>query len=437
VEEQSVIAKHKKEMTNVTKPLTVGMIIVFMIFGVFGTWAATAPLESASLAPGVVSIKGNRKTIQHLEGGIINNIFVKDGDNVKAGDPLIQLDETQAKTELQIFRGQLFAFLAMETRLMAERDGANSFEFPKQLLVNDSRAESARALEVQQFSVRKTSREGEIEILQQRAEQLKSQLSGIKAQINSKTKLIKSYTEEIKDNKALLSEGFVDKKRLRDLQRTKEGLTGEIAEHRASIAGVNVQIGEALLQILQLRKNFSSEVVNQLSEVQTKLFDIKERMAAVDDRVQRSLVTAPVDGVVLSLSFHTVGGVVAPGTPLLDIVPGDKKLIIEAKVSLTDIDRVLIGLEADIRFSSFKSAITPVVRGKIFALSPDSITTEEGQSYYLAKLELTPAAEDLMHGLQLVPGMPAEVLINTGARTMLQYLLQPATNAFARSMIED
>jgi epimerase transport system membrane fusion protein len=437
VEDQSVKSGPQKASTDVGPVRLIGMAIIFLIFGVFGTWAVVAPLDSAAIAPGIVTIEGNRKTIQHLEGGIISKIFVNDGDTVNSGDPLIQLDETQAKTELQILRGQLFAFLAMEARLIAERNNADSVNFPAELLDSDTRTKEARALEMQQFTARKASHEGEIEILQQRSEQLKSQLSGLTAQIRSKANLSKSYAEEIQDNKALLSEGFVNKQRLRDLQRSKQGLAGEIAEHRAAIAGIKVQMGETRLQILQLGKNFSSEVISQLSDVQAKLFDINERISATDDRVTRSLITAPVGGVVLGLSFHTVGGVVAPANPILDIVPEGNKLIIEAKVTPVDIDRVNIGLEADIRFSAFKSAITPVVQGSVITVSPDILTGQDGISYYLAKLELTPKGEDLLQGIQLVPGMPAEVLINTGSRTLFQYLAQPATDAFARSLTED
>ncbi|MCO4757760.1 MAG: HlyD family type I secretion periplasmic adaptor subunit [Oceanospirillaceae bacterium] len=415
----------------------IGMIIVLVVFVGFGGWAATAPIDSAALAPGVVTVAGNRKTIQHLEGGIINQFHVKDGDSVKVGDPLLLLDDTQPRAELQILKGQLFVWLAQEARFVAERDDKPEVLFSDALLVDDPRAKEARDLEVEQFKVRRVSRDGEIEVLQQRVEQLHSQVDGLKALINSKRTLIKSYDEEIEDNVALLSQGFVDKQRLRDLQRLKESLIGEVSEHSASIAGVTVQIGETKLQILQLRKEFNTEVVNQLAEAQGKLFDVRERIAAVEDRVRRAKVTAPVAGVVMGLGFHTLGGVVAPGNPILDIVPEDSTLLVEARVSPIDIDRVTTGMLSDIRLSAFKSALTPVIEGEVITVSADRLVAEDGAPYYLARVALKQSSLDALDGMLLVPGMPAEVLINTGSRTLLEYLVQPATDAFARSMIED
>lgn len=426
-----------KADTNDVPTRIIGMIIVLVVFLGFGGWSVTAPLDSAALAPGVVTVAGNRKTVQHLEGGIIKAFYVEDGDTVKAGDQLILLDVTQPRAELQILKGQLFVFLAQEARLLAERDDKPEIEFSQRLYEEDPRAQDARDLEAELFKVRKVSRQGEIEVLQQRVEQLNAQVEGLNALIASKKLLIKSYDEEISDNKALLSQGFVDKQRLRDLQRLKESLVGEVSEHSASIAGVTVQIGETKLQILQLKKDFNTEVVNQLAEVQSRLFDVRERVAAVEDRVLRSKIIAPVDGVVLGLSFHTLGGVIAPGNPILDIVPEDSELVIEARVSPNDIDRVSVGMLSDIRLSAFKSAITPVIEGNVLTVSADRLVGEDGIPYYLARVSLSEESMHKLEGMILVPGMPAEVLINSGSRTLFEYLVQPATDAFARSMIED
>ncbi|MGH1462406.1 MAG: HlyD family type I secretion periplasmic adaptor subunit [Neptuniibacter sp.] len=428
----------KKEVDTSDKtPRMVGFIIIFLIFGVFGTWSVLAPLESAALAQGSVTVKGSRKTIQHLEGGIVREFFVKDGDRVDAGAPLLLLDDTQARAELQIIKSQSYVVAAQEARLIAERDDYEKIAFPESLNVDDPRAIEAKKLESQQFNVRKVARDGEIEVFQQRVEQFKSQIKGLQALRLSKKALIKSYNEEINDNQALLSQGFVDKKRLRDLQRLKEGLVGELAELLAQVAAVTVQVGEAELQILQLKKNFRTEVVGQLTEVQARLYDLNERLTAIQHTVERSLIKAPVNGVVLGLSVHTIGGVIAAGTPILDMVPDKNELVIEARVSPVDIDRVYEGLTADIRFSTFKSTVIPVVEGKVITLSPDSLIDEQGIPYYLARIELLEGQEKILGGNQLLPGMPAEVLINTGSRTLFEYLAQPATNAFARSLIED
>lgn len=422
------------------KPKLIGLLILFVTFGMFGTWAAVAPLDSAALAPGVVTVKTYRKTIQHLEGGIVEQINVRDGDQVEAGDVLLVLDDTQARAELGIVRGQMIASQALESRLKAERDQLEKIEFPASFDEQDQRVEEAVLSERQVFQARMNSHLGEVEVLEQRMTQIDEQIRGLEAIIRSKKELMSSYNDEIKDLSELLSDGFVDKQRLRDLERQVSNLEGEMADHRSSIAQAKMKQGETRLSILQLKKDFHTDVVNQLSEVQSTLFDLRERERALMDRVDRTEVRAPEAGMVLGMTVHTVGGVVQSGAPILDIVPAASDLVIEAQVSPIDIDRVSAGKLADIRFSAFKSATTPVIEGQVEQISADRLTNEEtGMPYYLARVELTEEGRSNLEAanLVLVPGMPSEVLINTGERTLLEYLVQPATNAFARSLIED
>lgn len=428
----------KTVITSDATPRYVGYIIVFLIFGVFGGWAAIAPLDSAALAPGKVIVKGNRKTIQHLEGGIIKKILVRDGQAVKQGEVLLVLDNTQSSAELQILRGQFVTAKTLEARLISERDGIETIVYPTELDLSDEQVIGAIESENQQFSVRKQALDGEVNVLKKRLGQLEEQSRGLQSLISSKRGLLRSFKEEIEDNIALLAEGFVDKRQLREMQRSRGRLVGEVAEHNSSIAGLKISRGETELQILQRTKEFRAEVVNQLSEVQARVFDLKERINATDDRVRRTDVLAPVEGMILDLAVHTEGGVISPGTPILDIVPVTRELVIEAEVSPNDIDRVNLGLLVDIRFSSFKSSITPVIEGIITNISADILTNEQtGMPYYLAKISISADGSKSLGKLQLVPGMPAEVLINTGARTLLDYLIQPATDAIARSLIED
>jgi epimerase transport system membrane fusion protein len=424
--------------TSDKKPLRIGIIILSVTFGIFGLWAVFAPLDSAALAPGVVTVKGNRKTVQHLEGGIVAEILVTEGEVVETGEPLIILDATQARAELGILRGQYYSARALEGRLLAERDDLKSVAFAKDLDTDDLRATEAKLNEEQIFNARRNSRLGETEVLEQRIDQLESQIKGLRALVASKQELQESYQEEIEDLNALLAEGFVDKIRLREMQRSLARNAGEIADHQASIAQAEMKIGETRLEILQLNKQFKTEVVDLLAEAQAKVFDISERMTAIQDKVARTIIRAPVEGIVLGLSTHTVGGVIQPGTPLLDIVPEKEELIVDARVSPIDIDRVELGTEAQVRFSAFKSSITPTVIGRVVKISADRLVDEKtGEPYYQAKVEVSKEEMSSLGDLTLVPGMPAEVLIKTGERTMFQYLVQPATNAFARSLIED
>jgi epimerase transport system membrane fusion protein len=414
----------------------IGYAVLFVTFGLFGSWAAFAPLDSAALAPGVVTVKSYRKTVQHLEGGIVSALHVHDGDQVQAGDLLVELDGTQVLAELEMVRSQLIAVRALEARLVAERDANEEVEFG--VPAADRRVDEARESELQIFRARRSARLGEISVLQKRVVQLSEQIRGFRAEIQGKNQEISFYEEEVSDLTALLREGFVDKQRLREQQRNVVRLRSEIAEVQSSIARALLQIGETELQIVQLNKDFISEVVTQLAEVQTTIFDLNERLAAANDRAQRLQIRAPESGMVLGMQVHTVGGVISPGTPLLDLVPASEDLVMDVEISPMDIDRVGPGKLADIRFSAFKNATTPVIEGVLTRVSADRLVNEQtGIPYYLGRVELTKSGRKQLGNLVLVPGMPAEVLINTGERTLLEYLVQPASNAFARSLIED
>lgn len=417
----------------------IGYAILFVTFGLFGSWAAFAPLDSAALAPGVVTVKSYRKTVQHLEGGIVKALKVRDGDRVAADEVLIELDDTQTSAELEMVRSQLIAARAQEARLLAERDGRDTPAFADSAPV-DRRVREAQGGELQIFQARRNARLGEVDVLNKRIVQLEEQIRGFQAMITGKRQQVDSYGEEVGDLRALLAEGFVDKQRLRQQERSQAQLTTEIADQQSSIARARLQIGETQLQILQLNKNFASEVVDQLAKVQTRVFDLSERLTAVEDRLRRMQIRAPEAGMVIGMSVHTVGGVISPGTPLLDIVPAAEDLVIEVRISPVDIDRVAPGKLADIRFSAFNQASTPVIEGRLTHVSADRLVDKDtGMAYYLGRVELSDKArQDLgSRNLMLVPGMPAEVLLNTGERTLLNYLVQPATNAFARSLIEE
>lgn len=416
----------------------IGYLILFLTFGLFGSWAAFAPLDSAALAPGMVTVKNYRKTVQHLEGGIIKALHVRDGDRVQAGDLLIELEGTQTLAEQEMALSQLIAIRAMAERLTAERDGLSSVTFSTHPEDGDPRVIEAQENERRIFAARRSAHLGEIDVLQKRAVQLDEQIRGFQVAITNKQELAESYEEEIADLNALLKEGFVDKQRLREQQRSMTRIRAEAAELKSSVAQARLQIGETELQIAQLRKKLASEVVNQLAEVQPRVFELSEHLSAARDRANRIQIRAPESGMVLGMRAHTVGGVVNPGTPLLDIVPTSEDLIIELQISPVDIDRIAPGKLADIRFSAFNSATTPVIEGRLTHVSADRLVNEQtGAAYYLGHIELTDKGRKDLGNLLLVPGMPAEVLIKTGARTLLSYLMQPATNAFARSLIED
>lgn len=417
----------------------IGAVIVLVTFGLFGGWAFFAPMDSSALATGVIVVKSYKKTVQHLDGGIVAKIFVKDGDLINEGEPLLLLDDAQIKAQLEIARGQFIALAAQVARLQAERDQLLVVTYPESL--NDPfdlRIKDAKQAENNVFFSRKNSFDGQISVLNQRIAQVSSKVKGLQALVESKKQLISSYAEEIDDLKVLLAEGFADKQRLRDIDRSHALQSGEIAQLIADIATNQMLISETQMQILQIRQTFLEDVANKLSEAQVLLNDATERMTANQDKLQRIVIKAPATGMVQGLAVHTENGVILSGHPILDIVPQNSELIIEAQVSPMDIDRVVVGLKAEVRFSAFKQSQTPKMMGKVIHISPDRFVDEKtGQPYYQARVELSEDSQKDLGKLQLVPGMPAEVLINTGERTLYQYLAQPASNAIARAFIED
>ena len=415
-----------------------GFGIVLLIFGVFGTWAAIAPLDGAAYAPGVVTVQAYRKTVQHLEGGIVKEVLVHDGDIVKRDDPLIILDDAQLRFEYEITRSQLVAARAMEARLKAERDNLPVIGFGVMADTDSLRVAEARQGETQVFNAQRGSRLGQIAVLQERIGQLNQQIKGLEAMIGAKHYLEKSYSGEIVELTDLLSQGFVDKQRLLEQERKLGMLRSEVADHRSSINQTRLQINETKLQILQVDKDFNSDVVKQLAEVQTRIYDLQEKASSLEDRLSHIVIRAPDAGMVIGMTVHTIGGVVRAATPLLDIVPSVSELVIEAQVAPVDIDRIAVGKRADIRFGAFNSSTTPVIEGEVSSVSADRLINEKtGVAYYLARVRVTEAGVQALGERKLLPGMPADVLIITGERTLLHYLMQPARDAISQSMIEE
>ncbi|MCX7088246.1 MAG: HlyD family type I secretion periplasmic adaptor subunit [Methylococcales bacterium] len=408
------------------KPIRIiGYVIILLTFGIFGYWSTIAPIDSSVLATGTVTVKTHRKTVQHLDGGIMSKLLVKDGDVVKAGDALVLLDNTQIKAQIEMLRGQFITQKSLSDRLRSERDQLPTIKFSKELLaMRDDRVQEAVQGQTHIFTSRKNSYRGEIDVLKQRIQQLDSKVIGLNAQRSSKQKLVLSYQDEIKDLTDLLAQGFADKQRLRELERNYTTIIGEIATLASDIASTQMQRGETQLQIVQTEKKFQEDVATQQEEANAQLFDITERLHAVEDKDLQAVINE--------------GGVITAGKPILDIVPEDEDLIISAQVSALDIDRIKLGAIAEVRFSAFSSKTTPTMEGVISKVSADSFVNETtGASYYLATVNLTEDSQKKLGSLKLMPGMPAEVLINAGERTLFEYLLQPLTDAFARSFIEE
>ena len=414
-----------------------GYVVVLLVFVGFGGWAIFAPLESAARGLGTVQVDGNRKPIQHLEGGIVDEILVANGDYVTVGQPLLRLQSTQILAEQSIIKGRLWAQHATVDRLLSERDDLENIVFSAELLaITDQHAKTAVASERALFDARRSDRLGEVAVLEQRIVQLEQQVAGSRAVVEAKTSVADSLKMEIVDLTTLLDDGYVDKQRIRQLDRSLAQTLGEVADLEAKITAAKVGIEEARLEILQLTKRFVTQVVDELTNSQDELFDLEQRQRAIDDRVTRATVRAPISGYVMALKPNTVGAVITSGEPLLEIVPDVEKLVVDVQMSPMDIDRISIGQEAEVRFSVFKDSYT--ITGELVQISADAMTNEaNGSTYYKAKVELYEGDMTLLGDYKLVPGMPADVLVKTGSRTLLGYITSPLQRMFENSLIED
>ena len=421
-------------------PVVAGFLVIGLFFGGFGGWAALAPLQSAAIAPGLVSVDTNRKTIQHLEGGIVGEILVRDGDRVRAGQVLIRLDETLPRTSLELLKGRSMASRALEARLIAERDGADAIRFPELLTAAGADPQVAEMIngQINIFAARRNSVAGQVKILGQRIAQFREEINGLKGQIASEVVQHGLIAEEIKDVTGLYEKGLARRPRLLALQRQAAEIEGSRSQNMAAIARVEQNIAEARLHISELRTSTINEVVQELRDVQTEMFELAERIAAAEDILTRTELRAPIEGTVVGLQVHTPGGVIAPGEPLLDIVPADDRLVVEARVDPSDIDVVHPGLPSQVRFTALNQRNLAPVDGTVTAVSADRIVDDRtGESYYLTRVELDDGFAEALGGVPLYPGMQAEVMIVTGERSALDYLIRPFARSLNRAFRED
>lgn len=430
-------SKTDNEVLNAARaPLVFGIWVMIVLVGFFSLWACFAQLDSAAIAHGTVVVETSRKTIQHLEGGIIKELLVKDGDKVTPGQALLRLDDTNAKARVDLVMGQLFAAKVAESRLIAERDDKDTVEFSPEIEAQaNDKVDLKKILDsqVKLFESRKASIKGQVNVLNQQMDQYQDVIVGLGAQVDSSVDQLKLINEEIAVVQKLLEKGNANKPRLLALQRQGALLSGNRGEYQAKIAQAKQEIAKAELEISNINAKFLSDVVNELKETQVSIADLEERNRAAQDVLARTTVTSPEEGIVTEVQFHTTGGVISPGAKIMDIIPQSEKLTIEARVSLQDIDVVHAGLKSRIRLVAFKSRETPVLEGVVKQVSADKIFDNiTRESYYKAKIIVDEALFNRLNdkNIQLYPGMPVDVMIATGSRSFMGYLLSPITDTF-------
>ena len=406
----------------------IGLVVGVLLFG------AIVSINGAVVASGTVTVENNYKTVQHLDGGVVGKIHVRDGRRVDAGEILVTLDDTTDRANLAIIQSRINEHLIQLARLEAERDGKTSFELPKKIdngtkHANDGLAaivDTQRAL----FEARRQSRTAEQSVLDERITQLTAHLNGLVVQLAARRKELKVAQQDLAAVRKLFERGYANRQRLSAIERDVarlEGDVGALDSERERTAG---SLSEAKLRRSQSDKSFAEKVVDELQKVKAGLRELEETRIKLEDKLNRSTIRAPVAGRVHALQIHTEGGVIQPAKPILTVIPDGERLIIEAHVRPDQIDRVKQGSEAAIRFPAFNARTTPRLDGRVTSVSPAQINNEQGKPYFTALVEI-PAAElsKISSRHRLVPGMPAEVYIQTGSRSILSYFLKPLVDA--------
>lgn len=427
---------------SLARHITMVSIMALALVGGIGGWAFTTELSSAVVASGTVVVENNVKKIQHLNGGIVGALLVKEGDTVKAGQTLLTLDGTTVRASLSIVESTLAQLYARRARLLAEQTGADSFVIPEDLsqLMSASGTppkvleESERTL----FESRRSALAGMKSQLQSRKGQLADETKGLTVQLSAIADALTLIEEELSGLDNLYGKGLVSKQRLTELKRNRAQLEGDRGERIASRAQAEGRSSEIDLQILQLDEDRRSENAKELTDVEAKIAEYEDRRIAAQDQLKRLAITSPIDGRVYQLAVHTINGVINPGEVLMLVVPQSDGLTVEAKIATHDIDQIYAGQSVEVRFSAFNQRTTPSVDAEVVTIAPDLVTDQRtGASYY--PLRIRPKQESLakLKGLSLYPGMPAEVYVKIADRTVISYLAKPLTEQMQRTFRED
>lgn len=424
---------------DMRKVAFIGFSIIFVAFGAVGGWAATAPLGSAAIGSGVIAAETNRKTVQHFEGGILSKINVREGDHVNAGDVLFKLDATQPQANYDIYRNQLVNALAQEARLIAEQTESSEIKFPEELnKLGDAVAVQDVMLDQQkQFERRAGSLAAQIALLKSKMVQLRTEIGGLVEEQEGRTRQVAFLVDEITGLKELFDRGHAPKTRLLALEREKAALEGQIGRSKADQAKAENGINEADLQIRQLRQQFFEQAIKDLVDVRSKISDLREKVTVSRDVLRRLDVFAPTTGTVQNMKVFTVGAVIRSGEPLIDVVPDNDELIVQAQFSPSDIDSFRIGSQAEIRFSSFHNRSLPMIPGTVRSISRDRLIDEATkQPYYLVIVAVNQSVLPSELTGKVMPGLPIEIIVPTTERTVVEYLVQPLMSTLRKTMRE-
>ena len=416
-----------------------GLIVIALFFGVFGGWAVLAPLAGAIIVEGSVKVDSYRKTVQHLEGGIVREILVKVGDQVQQGQPLILLNEIQASAVVDVLRIQHAGEMAKAARLRAEKGRQKTIAFPESLAGStDPRMSALLSAEKASFEARRQLVDSQALLLRTQIGEVREEIKGLESQIKFADQYIGYTREELAINERLIKENFVAYTRILTLKRQIVEKEEDRGEFVALVSQAKQKISERELRIITLYDNYVKEATEELRDVERRIADLEERLRPSQDQLQRMTISAPIAGEVVGLKVTTVGGVIAPRESLMDIVPRNPRVIAEGRVQVADIDEVTVGQRVEVMLSAYKRRTTPKVSGKITYVSGDTLTDPgpNAMPYFLVHIEVDPASLAEIGNLPLTPGMPVTAFVRTRERTLLHYMLEPITDTLRRSLRE-
>ncbi|RMD94081.1 MAG: HlyD family type I secretion periplasmic adaptor subunit [Alphaproteobacteria bacterium] len=421
-------------------PVAIGLLAIVVLVAGLGGWAVGTRIEGAIIAPGKVRVESFRQVVQHQDGGTVALLGVREGDRVEAGDLLLRLDDAELLSQRAILAGQLHELLARSARLRAERDDAARPRFAPELVeaaAGDARLGDLMASQLRLFETRRAALGQQVDQLEEKIRQLHSQIAGLQAQGHAVERQLTLVRTELANQEELLGKGLARLSGVLALRREEARLSGQAGDLEARIAQTSGQIAEARLEILRLGNARREDAITALRDTAATIGELRERIMALDTRLARLEIRAPVSGVVHGLAVHTPRAVVRPAEPILSIVPDTSRLIVEVRIPTVHIDEVHPGQPVTLRFPSFDLRRTPVVEGRVTRVSADAFTDDATRAtYYKGEVAPDPQSLAALHGAELIPGMPVEAFIRTGARTPLSYFIKPLTDYFGRAFRE-
>jgi HlyD family type I secretion membrane fusion protein len=410
-----------------------GWAIVILFFGVIGTWAVTAPLNGAVVATAVVKVDGNRKSVQHLDGGIVRELRVKEGDKVNVGDVLLTLDDGQARAEFDVLSQQAIVLRATEERLRAELSRAPALTMPEDLRarIADTYVTDVWKAQIHQFESRLTALEGQRNVIKEKMAQLEHQIVGGDAQVRAYRAQLESVRKEMESIQPLVAQGLIARPRFLQLERSSAALEGQAADTLANIAKLRQAIAEQTQQVSQLDNDRMAEITKELRDTQARLLEVIPRLINAQAVLNRANIRSPYAGRVVGLTVFSVGGVIGRGEKILDVVPDKDSLVVEAQIGVDDISDVHPNARAEVHLTAYKQRIIPIVHGDVIQVSADRLTDQRtGNPYYTALVKIDEGQLAALPNVQLYPGMPAQVMIPTTERTAFQYIMGPLVMSF-------